>query len=57
MRRPLKVSKAEITGGRIEDFLESVVSSNRSSRVRGTEEKAKDFNKFEFSGTTGGQLR
>jgi hypothetical protein len=43
-----------MTGGSIEDLLESVVrSSYYSSRVRGTEEKVKDFSKFGFSGTTG----
>jgi hypothetical protein len=43
-----------MTEGSIEDLLESVVrSSHYSSRVRGTEEKVKDFSKFGFSGTTG----
>jgi hypothetical protein len=42
-----------MTGGSIEDLLESVVrSSHYSSRVRGTEEKVKDCSKFGFSGTT-----
>src|SRR5262249_31513784 len=41
-----------MTGGSIEDLLESVVrSSHYSSRVRGTEEKVKDCSKFGFSGS------
>jgi hypothetical protein len=32
-----------MTGGSIEDLLESVVRSRRFSRVRGTEEKVKDL--------------
>jgi hypothetical protein len=47
-----------MTGGSIEDLLESVVrSSHYLSRVRGTEEKVKDCSKFGFSGTTGGEVR
>src|SRR5262245_18561171 len=42
-----------MTGGSIEDLLESVVSSSHyASRVRGTEERVKDCSKCGFSGTT-----